>query len=148
MTYRDLIFKNILDEAGLVYEYCQQASIEVPGNAKVFFFSFFFFFLFSFFCFLFSFFFFLFSFFFFLFSFFFFLTPPQELLQEIEDGNVRDLSGDTCSILKEVWETPAIQEALESKVEFQLNDSAAFFFENLERIGAANYVPEYSDILR
>eukprot|EP00009_Paramoeba_aestuarina_P008360 CAMPEP_0201508508 /NCGR_PEP_ID=MMETSP0161_2-20130828/1858_1 /ASSEMBLY_ACC=CAM_ASM_000251 /TAXON_ID=180227 /ORGANISM="Neoparamoeba aestuarina, Strain SoJaBio B1-5/56/2" /LENGTH=346 /DNA_ID=CAMNT_0047903201 /DNA_START=70 /DNA_END=1110 /DNA_ORIENTATION=- len=105
MTYRDLIFKNILDEAGLVYEYCQQANIELAPNAK-------------------------------------------ELLQEIEDGNVRDLSGDTGQIIKSVWDNPALKEALDKKSEFQLNDSASFFFENIERIAAPNYVPEYSDILR
>ena len=72
----------------------------------------------------------------------------QELLQEIEDGNVRDLSGDTGQIIKQIWETPAIQEAFEKKTDFQPNDSANFFFENLDRIAAPNYVPEYSDILR
>jgi len=105
MTYRDLIYRNILDECVLISDYCTHASIDLSGNAK-------------------------------------------ELLQEIEDGNVRDLSGDTGQIIKQIWETPAIQEAFEKKTDFQPNDSANFFFENLDRIAAPNYVPEYSDILR
>ena len=35
MTYRDLIYKNILDECVLISDYCQHASIDLSSNAKV-----------------------------------------------------------------------------------------------------------------
>jgi len=72
----------------------------------------------------------------------------KKLLQDIEDGNVKELTQQNSAMIKKIWETPAVQEAVEKKAEFQLNDSAQFFFENLERISTPNYVPEYSDILR
>mmetsp|Transcript_26 Transcript_26/g.59 ORF Transcript_26/g.59 Transcript_26/m.59 type:complete len:354 (+) Transcript_26:160-1221(+) len=105
MTYRDLIYKNILDECILISDYCGHVGIGIPDEAR-------------------------------------------QLVQEIEDGNVKSLSVECGETIKHLWETPAIQDAVEKKGDFQLNDSAQFFFENLERIAAPNYVPEYSDILR
>jgi hypothetical protein len=61
---------------------------------------------------------------------------------------VKELTQQNSALIKKIWETPAVQDAVEKKAEFQLNDSAQFFFENLERISTPNYVPEYSDILR
>jgi GTPase SAR1 family protein len=105
MHYRDLIYKNILDECILISDYCSHMNIEISEESK-------------------------------------------KLLQDIEDGVVKTLSSDYCESLKNLWSEKNIQDAIEKKTDFQLNDSATFFFDNIERICAPNYVPEYSDILR
>jgi len=105
MHYRDLIYKNILDECILISDYCSHMNLEISSESK-------------------------------------------NLLQEIEDGNLSQISPSDFDAIKGLWNESSIQDALEKKVEFQLNDSAQFFFENLDRIMAPNYVPDYSDILR
>jgi len=105
MHYRDLIYKNILDECILISDYCNHMNIDVSSESKKF-------------------------------------------LHSIEDGSLSSLTPESLQAVKALWAEPAIQDALERKNEFQLNDSGQFFFENLDRIIAPNYVPEYSDILR
>jgi guanine nucleotide-binding protein G(i) subunit alpha len=35
MTYRDLIYKNILDECVIIADYCSQMGISLPSESKV-----------------------------------------------------------------------------------------------------------------
>eukprot|EP00002_Diphylleia_rotans_P036019 TRINITY_DN78_c0_g2_i1.p1 TRINITY_DN78_c0_g2~~TRINITY_DN78_c0_g2_i1.p1 ORF type:complete len:352 (-),score=94.44 TRINITY_DN78_c0_g2_i1:483-1538(-) len=50
--------------------------------------------------------------------------------------------------IQELWKDKGIQETFSRKSEFQLNDSAQYYFENLERITSASYVPDEQDVLR
>merc|ERR1711907_288260 len=50
--------------------------------------------------------------------------------------------------VKALWKDPGIQAIYERANEFQLIDSAAFFFENIDRICADDYVPSADDVLR
>eukprot|EP01104_Vermistella_antarctica_P020390 TRINITY_DN8702_c0_g1_i1.p1 TRINITY_DN8702_c0_g1~~TRINITY_DN8702_c0_g1_i1.p1 ORF type:complete len:354 (-),score=109.00 TRINITY_DN8702_c0_g1_i1:378-1439(-) len=63
-----------------------------------------------------------------------------------------DFSGDVTNELSQaicaLWTDAGIKEAYSRSAEFQLNDSAAYYFENIERVASAGYVPNESDILR
>lgn len=50
--------------------------------------------------------------------------------------------------IKKLWADPGIQETFGNRVKFQLLDSAAYFFENIDRIAEPNYIPNQDDILR
>lgn len=50
--------------------------------------------------------------------------------------------------IKDLWDHPTIQKAYERASEFQLNDSAAYYFANLDRLAHPDYLPTDQDILR
>lgn len=51
--------------------------------------------------------------------------------------------------IKRLWEDPGIKSAFEQRDKiFQLNDSAAYFFDEIERFIQPNYIPSEQDILR
>jgi len=47
-----------------------------------------------------------------------------------------------------LWKDEAIQKTFQRANEFQVPDSAAFLFENIERISASNFIPDQNDCLR
>lgn len=47
-----------------------------------------------------------------------------------------------------LWSDPGVRSAAARGFEFELNDSALYFFENLSRIITPNYVPSEADVLR
>ncbi|CAD6193427.1 unnamed protein product [Caenorhabditis auriculariae] len=49
--------------------------------------------------------------------------------------------------LQRLWTTEQFQKAYESRGTYHVHDSIAYFFENLERISADDYVPNSTDIL-
>ena len=50
--------------------------------------------------------------------------------------------------IKAIWEHPDAQKAFERKNEFQLNDSADYYFNDIDRISTAGYIPTEQDVLR
>jgi len=50
--------------------------------------------------------------------------------------------------LKAFWADPGIQKTYDKRNLFQLNDSAKYFYDNLDRIAAIDYVPSLDDNLR
>lgn len=55
---------------------------------------------------------------------------------------------EVLAALKALWTHPAVQECFARANEYQLNDSAKYFLDDLDRIGAADYEPSEQDILR
>lgn len=53
-----------------------------------------------------------------------------------------------ATMIKAVWMDKAAQDALQRTNEFYIMDSAIYFFENIERIAAADYIPTEDDVLR
>ncbi|KAH8800597.1 G protein alpha-subunit [Flagelloscypha sp. PMI_526] len=58
------------------------------------------------------------------------------------------LPSDLLDALQGLWSDEAVKQAVERSREFQLNDSAVYYFEALDRIGDAGYEPTDQDILR
>lgn len=58
------------------------------------------------------------------------------------------LTGDAAATIQALWNHPKIQELFLRRNEFQLNDSAEYYFQNVERVSAPDYVPTTDDALR
>lgn len=58
-----------------------------------------------------------------------------------------ELTSERGNGIRSLWKDPGIQQTVDRAAEFQLDDSAAYFFDNLERIAAEGYRPTNEDIL-
>ncbi|CAO3615916.1 unnamed protein product [Mucor fragilis] len=65
-------------------------------------------------------------------------------------GNPKSqLSPEIIALTKLLWQDPAVKSCLaKGDYGFYLMDSAPYFFDSLDRIGQANYVPNEQDVLR
>jgi len=59
-----------------------------------------------------------------------------------------NLTPEIAQDIKILWTDQGIRVAYSRQSEFQLNDSAAYYFENVERLAAPNYIPTEQDVLR
>ncbi|XP_070611200.1 guanine nucleotide-binding protein G(t) subunit alpha-3 [Erythrolamprus reginae] len=62
-----------------------------------------------------------------------------------EDGS---MSSELAGIIQRLWKDPGIQACFERASEYQLNDSAAYYLNDLDRLTAPDYVPNEQDVLR
>ncbi|KAM0793267.1 guanine nucleotide-binding protein subunit alpha [Microbotryomycetes sp. NB124-2] len=58
------------------------------------------------------------------------------------------LSPEIVDAIDSLWHDPIIPSVLDRSSEFYLMDSAAYFFDEIKRIGAPGYVPNEADVLR
>jgi GTPase SAR1 family protein len=73
----------------------------------------------------------------------------KEKSEEVRACDVyAELTPNLGKAIASLWADKAIQRTMERASEFQIGDSAAYYFENLERISAADYMPTDEDILR
>jgi len=66
--------------------------------------------------------------------------PPQI------EGDI--LPRDVADAIRALWRDPGIKEAVRRSREFQLNDSAVYYFNSIERMSTSSYLPTDQDILR
>jgi len=66
--------------------------------------------------------------------------PPQI------EGDV--LPQDVADAVRGLWADPGVQQAVSRSREFQLNDSAVYYFSAIERMSSPGYLPTDQDILR
>lgn len=66
--------------------------------------------------------------------------PPQI------EGDI--LPNDVADAVRGLWRDPGVQEAVRRSREFQLNDSAVYYFNSIDRMAAPGYMPTDQDILR
>jgi len=66
--------------------------------------------------------------------------PPQ-----IE---AESLPADVADAIRSLWRDASIQEAVRRSREFQLNDSAVYYFNAIDRMASPSYLPTDQDILR
>nr|EAL24192.1 guanine nucleotide binding protein, alpha transducing 3 [Homo sapiens] len=62
----------------------------------------------------------------------------------LEDGG---MTPQLAEVIKRLWRDPGIQACFERASEYQLNDSAAYYLNDLDRITASGYVPNEQDVL-
>jgi guanine nucleotide-binding protein G(i) subunit alpha len=72
-----------------------------------------------------------------------------ELLKE-SDTQIEDaiFPPDLATAIKALWQDSGIQAVFHRSAEYQLNDSAKYFFDSIERIADPNYIPNDQDVLR
>ncbi|XP_058047366.1 guanine nucleotide-binding protein G(t) subunit alpha-3 [Ahaetulla prasina] len=61
-----------------------------------------------------------------------------------EDGS---MTSELAGIVKRLWKDAGIQACFERASEYQLNDSAAYYLNDLDRLTAPGYVPNEQDVL-
>lgn len=50
--------------------------------------------------------------------------------------------------MRDLWADPGIRKTFDLRARFQLTDSCAWFFDQIEEVGKAAYIPSYNDVLR
>uniref|UniRef100_A0A8C6USG7 Guanine nucleotide-binding protein G(i) subunit alpha-2 n=1 Tax=Neogobius melanostomus TaxID=47308 RepID=A0A8C6USG7_9GOBI len=58
------------------------------------------------------------------------------------------LPDDLANVIRRLWADSGIQSCFTRSREYQLNDSAAYYLNDLERIAKADYIPTQQDVLR
>jgi guanine nucleotide-binding protein G(i) subunit alpha len=59
-----------------------------------------------------------------------------------------DLPADVTSAIKKLWADAGVLSCFDRSREYQLNDSAKYYFDAMDRIGLAGYSPTEQDVLR
>lgn len=76
----------------------------------------------------------------------------KEAADKLMSGNEEYFSGplssDLTSEIKTLWKDAGIQATYARSAEYQLIDSASYYFENIDRLSAPDYVPSVDDVLR
>ena len=57
-------------------------------------------------------------------------------------------SQEMLAAIESLWHDPIIPVVMDRSSEFYMMDSATYFFSNIRKIGAADYVPDEADVLR
>jgi len=81
------------------------------------------------------------------------IEKPEEVVDaevtiEAATEENEDLNPELATIIKTVWDNPATQQVFNRRNEYQLNDSADYYFDALDRIAVSTYVPSTNDVLR
>ena len=58
------------------------------------------------------------------------------------------LDREVAQAIHALWQDSGVRQAFARSREYQLNDSAAYYFDSIDRIGSAQYVPSDQDVLR
>ena len=69
------------------------------------------------------------------------LALPPQIESEV-------LPPDVADAVRSIWRDPAVKEAVRRSREFQLNDSAVYYFNAIDRMASSGYTPTDQDILR
>ena len=69
------------------------------------------------------------------------LSLPMQIEAEI-------LPRDVSDAVRGLWQDQSVKEAVRRSREFQLNDSAVYYFNSMDRMSSAGYMPTDQDILR
>ncbi|XP_060537105.1 G protein alpha i subunit [Cylas formicarius] len=59
-----------------------------------------------------------------------------------------ELTCELVMLMKKLWQDPGVQLCFSRSREYQLNDSAAYYLNALDRISQKNYIPSQQDVLR
>lgn len=59
-----------------------------------------------------------------------------------------ELSSDLVVLMKSLWQDPGVQQCFARSREYQLNDSAAYYLNAIDRITMPNYIPTQQDVLK
>lgn len=80
-------------------------------------------------------------------------TPVTESNLEHKE-TIEELKGDEdvdetlAAALKLLWADNGVQQTYSQRAQYQLTDSAAYFFDKLDEVGAGGYLPTEQDVLR
>ncbi|KAI9631078.1 hypothetical protein KEM48_013336 [Puccinia striiformis f. sp. tritici PST-130] len=77
------------------------------------------------------------------------LVPAGQMIQGLPTQIDKDsLDPQLVTAIRQLWQDPGVRKCFERSREYQLNDSAAYYFDSIDRIGQRNYIPDDQDVLR
>jgi len=74
----------------------------------------------------------------------------QETFERFRAGkiDVEVINEELGTAIQELWKDPVIQQTFRNRSQFQLMDSAEYFFNRLDEIKQRDYIPSHQDVLR
>lgn len=66
----------------------------------------------------------------------------------MEQDNMATVPSEILLNIESVWHDPCIPAVMDRASEFYLMDSATYFFANLRKLAAPDYIPDEADVLR
>jgi GTPase SAR1 family protein len=74
------------------------------------------------------------------------LEPAKARVEELKGDE--EIDADLAQAMTQLWADGGVQTTYGMRAQFQLTDSAAYFFDKLAEVGAAGYIPSEQDVLR
>eukprot|EP01099_Mayorella_cantabrigiensis_P004874 TRINITY_DN3751_c0_g4_i1.p1 TRINITY_DN3751_c0_g4~~TRINITY_DN3751_c0_g4_i1.p1 ORF type:complete len:380 (-),score=119.84 TRINITY_DN3751_c0_g4_i1:255-1334(-) len=71
-----------------------------------------------------------------------------EAAAKAEETTHAEVSPELGQRIKKLWTDEGIQQTFKRSNEFQITDNSAYFFRDLDRVSAADYIPNEEDVLR
>lgn len=75
-------------------------------------------------------------------------SHADRIVEYRQESDGAPVPADIFRAIEALWHDPIIPVVMDRSSEFYLMDSATYFFANIRRIGAADYVPDEADVLR
>jgi len=75
-------------------------------------------------------------------------ATEEDVFRTTGSQSGKGLGSQLTQDIKRLWDDPAIQASFKRASEFQLGDSAEYFFSNIDRISVPEYIPDVQDVLR
>jgi guanine nucleotide-binding protein G(i) subunit alpha len=72
----------------------------------------------------------------------------KRFLKQINEVGEGKFTPEIATSMKKIWKDAGVQECFERSREYQLNDSASYYLNALDRIADPNYIPTQDDVLR
>jgi len=76
------------------------------------------------------------------------LSEMRDKFEKDENRSSEKLTPEYAALIKQMWEHAKTKEVFERKSEYQLNDSADYYFNDIDRLAADGYIPTEQDVLR
>jgi GTPase SAR1 family protein len=76
------------------------------------------------------------------------ISLPEQPANLIVNSDQNTFTAKEVDAIKQLWKTEGVQIAFGRSSEFQLYDSAKYYFDNIDRIAQNGYIPTVEDILR
>ncbi|CAI4223201.1 unnamed protein product [Auanema sp. JU1783] len=75
------------------------------------------------------------------------LEPQCRLIRKLQDEEIQEINSELKNALCRLWADKGVKKAFEYRQEIHMTESAAYFFDNIERLAAKDYKPTVQDIL-
>jgi len=75
-------------------------------------------------------------------------VQDSQLVFATVHANKEELTEDLSAAMQRLWKDEGVQECFRRSNEYQIDDSAKYFFNNLQRLSQPDYIPTEQDLLR
>ena len=72
----------------------------------------------------------------------------QAFLDITEESTFIELTADLGNLMERLWRDTGVQRCFSRSRQYQLNDSAAYYLNDLRRLSSPGYIPTQQDVLR